>query len=209
MSGFVFCAFSNSYKISPQIFNIWMELLRDIRGSVLWLSGANNAARNNLRNEAEARGVNRERLVFARRVTLNQDHLARLRLADLFLDTLPLGAHSTACDALWAGTPVLTCTGATFAGRVATSLLSALGVAELVTDSMSTYKECALRLARDPQALETIKAKLAAHRTSFPLFDTDRFTRHIEAAYTAIWERHRRGELPALLVVPPLSPEHE
>jgi protein O-GlcNAc transferase len=209
VSGFVFCAFSNSYKISPQIFNIWMELLRDIGGSVLWLSGANNAARNNLRNEAEARGVNRERLVFARRVTLNQDHLARLRLADLFLDTLPLGAHSTACDALWAGTPVLTCTGATFAGRVATSLLSALGVAELVTDSMSTYKECALRLARDPQALETIKAKLAAHRTSFPLFDTERFTRHIEAAYTAIWERHRRGELPALLVVPPLSPEHE
>jgi protein O-GlcNAc transferase len=203
-SGFVFCAFSNSYKVSPKIFDVWMNLLRDIDGSVLWLSHFNEKAMDNLRHEARLRNVAPERLIFARRVALNQDHLARLRLADLFLDTAPLGAHSTACDALWAGTPVLTCAGVTFGGRVAASLLSALGLTDLIADGLPDYRERALSLARNQPMLDAFKARLAAHRDSFPLFDTERFTRHIEAAYTAMWERHQQGELPAPLSVPVL-----
>jgi protein O-GlcNAc transferase len=200
-SGFVFSAFSNSYKISPQALDVWMSILHDVNGSVLWLSQFNEKAMDNLRREASLRNVAPERLVFARRVALNQDHLARLRLADLFLDTVPLGAHSTACDSLWAGTPVLTCTGATFGGRVAASLLSALGLSELIADGLPDYRERALKLARDPQMLAALKVKLAAHRDSSPLFDTKRFTWHIEAAYTAMWERHMQGRAPAPLTV--------
>lgn len=203
-SGFVFCAFSNSYKISPQMFDVWMSLLRDIEGSVLWLSGYNEKAMDNLRREAHARNVAPERLVFARRVALNQDHLARLRLADVFLDTAPLGAHSTACDALWAGTPVLTYAGATFGGRVAASLLATLGLTDLVAATMTNYRERALELARNPTMLAAVKARLAANRESFPLFNTERFTRHIEAAYTDMWQRHKEGQPPASISVPAL-----
>jgi predicted O-linked N-acetylglucosamine transferase (SPINDLY family) len=205
-SGFVFSAFSNSYKISPQVFDVWMNLLREINGSVLWFTQHDAKAMDNLRREARLRNVAPERLIFARRVAHNHDHLARLRLADLFLDTVPLGAHSTVCDTLWAGTPVLTCTGATFGGRVATSLLSALGLTELVADGLPNYRECALKLARDPQMLAPLRARLAAHRDSFPLFNTQRFTRHIEAAYTAMWDRHQRGEPPASISVPVIPP---
>lgn len=204
-SGFVFCAFSNSYKMSPQIFDVWMSLLRDVDGSVIWLSNYNEKAMDNLRHEAHARNITPERLVFARRVALNQDHLARLRLADLFLDTSPLGAHSTACDALWAGTPVLTYIGAAFGGRVAASLLSALDLTDLIANGLSDYKARALGLARNPPMLAAVKAKLAANRDSFPLFDTERFTRHIEAAYTAMWERHKEERPPASFSVPALS----
>ena len=200
-SGFVFCAFSNSYKISPQIFDLWMEVLRGLDGSVLWLSSANDGAMGNLRKEAQLRGVDPDRLIFARRVARNDEHLARHRLADLFLDMAPLGAHSTVCDALCAGTPVLTCAGATFGGRVAASLVSAVGLTELIVDSLVDYKEFALRLARDPQLLASLKAKLAIHRKTCPLFDTERFTRHIEAGFTTIWERHQRGEPPAGVTV--------
>ena len=203
-SGFVFCAFSNSYKISRQIFDLWMEVLRGLDGSVLWLSSANDGAIGNLRKEAQLRGVDPGRLIFARRVARNDQHLARHRLADLFLDTAPLGAHSTVCDALWAGTPVLTCAGATFGGRVAASLVSAVGVPELIADSLKDYRECALRLGRDPQLLASLKAKLAIHRKTCPLFDTERFTRHIETGFTTIWERHQRGEPPAGVTVPVL-----
>jgi protein O-GlcNAc transferase len=205
-SGAVFCAFANSYKISPQIFDIWMEILRGLDGSVLWLSAMNDDAIGNLRTEARLRGVDPDRLVFARRVARNDEHLARHRLADLFLDTAPLGAHSTVCDALWAGTPVLTCAGATFGGRVAASVLSAVGLTELIADSLVKYKECALRLARDQRMLASLKTKLAVHRRTFPLFNTERFTRHIEACFTTIWERHQRGEPPAGVVVPALPP---
>jgi protein O-GlcNAc transferase len=201
-SGFVWSTYSNSYKVSPQVFDVWMYLLRKIDGSVLWLSQYGAQAMDNLRREAHLRGVGPERLVFARRVTHNHDHLARLRLADLFLDTAPLGAHSTVCDSLWAGTPVLTCTGATFGGRVATSLLSAIGLTELIADGLSEYEERALRLARNPQLLATLRAKLVDHRDSFPLFDTKRFTRHVEAAYTAMWERFMQGQAPAPISVP-------
>jgi predicted O-linked N-acetylglucosamine transferase (SPINDLY family) len=200
-SGFVFCSFTNSYKVSPQIFDVWMELLRNIDNSVLWLSNTNNAAKDNLLREAKQRGVDPDRIVFARRVALNRDHLARHRLAGLFLDTAPLGAHSTVCDALWAGTPVLTCAGDTFGGRIAASALSALGLTELVTYDLSSYKRRAIQLARDPHALKSLSAKLAVHRTEFPLFNTQRFTRHIEAAYVSMWERYQKGEPSAALMV--------
>ena len=203
-SGFVFCSFGNTYKISPTIFDVWMEILRTTDNSLLWLSNANDVAKDNLRREAKQRGVNPERVVFARRVALNKDHLARHRLADLFLDTIPLGAHSTVCDALWAGTPVLTCAGATFGGRVAASALSALGLAELITHDISSYKKRALQLARDPNSLKALRERVAAHRDVFPLFDTRRFTSHIEAAYVSMWERYQKGEAPAALSVQPL-----
>ena len=201
--GFVFCAFGSSYKILPEVFDVWMELLRQVEKSVLWLSRNNESAVENLRREAQARGVAPERLVFARRVERNADHLARHRLADLFLDTFPLGAHSTVCDALWAGTPVLTCAGETFGGRVAASLLSALGADELITDSVSAYTEHALRIARDPKLLARIRENVASRRSNSPLFDTRRFAANIEAAYVAIWERFQRGESPASLSVLP------
>ena len=200
--GFVFCAFSNTYKISPQIFDVWMQLLLEVADSVLWLSAGNEAAMENLRREAQSRGVAPERLVFARRATLNEDHLARHRLADLFLDTMPLGAHSTVCDALWAGLPVLTCTGATFGGRIASSLLSALGLEELIVDSLAKYKMRALALARDPAGLTSLKSKIIDRRSTFPLFNTERFTRHLEAGFVAMLERHQRGEPPSMLEVP-------
>jgi predicted O-linked N-acetylglucosamine transferase (SPINDLY family) len=202
---FVFCAFVNSYKISPQAFDVWMEILRQIENSVLWLSNANDTAMDNLRREARSRGVAPERLVFARRAERNEDHLARHRLADLFLDTFPLGAHSTACDALWAGTPVLTWAGATFGGRVAASLLSALGSKELITDTASTFTQSATRIARDPQLLAQIKEKIASLRSTSPLFNTQRFTAHIEAAYSLIWQRYQQGETPSSFAVPPLD----
>jgi protein O-GlcNAc transferase len=201
--GFVFCAFVNSYKISPQVFDVWMELLRHVEKSVLWLSFSNDSAVANLRREAQARGIAPERLVFARRVEHNADHLARQRLADLFLDTFPLGAHSTVCDALWAGTPVLTCTGETFGGRVAASLLSALGANELIADTIPAYTQNALQIARDPRLLAQIKENVAARRRGSALFDTQRFTANIEAAYVAIWERFQRGEGPSSFSVPP------
>src|SRR5213078_989160 len=142
--GFVFCSFNSNYKITSDIFDIWMRLLREIEGSVLWLLQSNDAARRNLRAAAEARGVSPTRLVFADRLPLHADHLARQRLADLFLDTLPYNAHTTASDALWVGLPLVTCPGSTFPGRVATSLLHAIGLPELVTASVAEYETLAL-----------------------------------------------------------------
>ena len=164
----MFCSFNNAFKINPPMFDIWMRLLRKVEGSVLWLLEPNTNVPDNLRREAERRGVNADRLVFAPRMTM-EDHLARHRLADLFLDTLPYNAHTTASDALWAGLPVLTCLGTTFAGRVASSLLKAVGLPELITDSLQDYEALALKLAREPAALASIKAKLAANRATMPL----------------------------------------
>lgn len=194
--GFVFCSFNNSYKTTPQMFDVWMRLLREVDGSVLWLLEGNAAAQHNLRREAATRQVHADRLIFARGVA-HEDHLARHRRADLFLDTLPCNAHTTASDALWAGLPVLTCMGTTFAGRVAASLLQAIGLPELITGSLHEYVQLALRLASDSAQLDQIRQKLSSHRTTWPLFDTDRFRRHIEAAYIEMWERHQRGEPPA------------
>ncbi len=203
-SGFVFCSFNNSYKIAPAMFDVWMRILRQIEGSVLWLLRGNAEVPDNLRREAGRRGVAPERLVFAPRLA-GADHLARHRLADLFLDTLPYNAHTTASDALWAGVPVLTCAGSTFAGRVAASLLRAVGLPELVTTSLADYEALALELATDSERLTGLKRKLAANRNTDPLFDTDRFRRHIEAAYLAMWERQQRGEPPASFAVEPIT----
>lgn len=204
-AGFVFSSFNGSFKITPEMFDVWMRLLKSVEGGVLWLLDDNPAAVRNLKREAEARGVSARRLVFAPRKPL-EEHLARHRLADLFLDTLPCNAHTTASDALWAGLPVLTCTGETFAGRVAASLLSAAGLPELVTDSLASYEALALSLARDPAALFRLKDKLALHRGVSPLFDTERFTRHLESAFVTMWKRTQNGLPPESFAVAAARP---
>ena len=188
--GFVFCCFNNSYKISPEIFDCWMGIIKNVKGSVLWLLEISKPATCNLRMEAKARGIDPDRLVFAKKLPA-PDHLARHRLADLSLDTLPYNAHTTASDALWAGLPVLTQIGETFAGRVAASLLNAISLHELVATTARQYEEIAIELAINPEKLAAIKTKLANNRLSTPLFDTQLFTRHIENAYEAMYERHR------------------
>jgi len=206
--GFVFCSFNNSYKINPPVFDTWMRLLLQVEGSVLWLLQGNASAIRNLRREAANRGVQADRLVFAPRIK-HEDHLARHRLADLFLDTLPCNAHTTASDALWAGLPVVTCIGTTFAGRVGASLLRAIGLHELITHSLDDYESLALRLARDSVKLREVRDMLHRNRTTWPLFQTDRFRRHIEAAYVEMWKRHQRGEPPASFAVPLLEQSAE
>jgi predicted O-linked N-acetylglucosamine transferase (SPINDLY family) len=199
--GFVFCCFNINWKVTPEFFDIWMRLLVRVEGSVLWLIEGNPAAVRNLRAEAEKRGIAGSRLVFAPHMNL-PEHLARHRVADLFLDTLPCNAHTTASDALWAGLPVLTCLGETFAGRVAASLLGAVGLPELVTESPGAYEARALQLATDSGTLAALRQRLAASRLTAPLFDTGLFTRHIEAAYAAMWARHQAGLPPDHLVIP-------
>lgn len=195
-SGFVFCCFNNNFKIVPEVFDCWMRILGQVEGSVLWLLEDSPLAARNLRKEARARGVDPDRLAFARRMAL-PDHLARHALADLFLDTVPCNAHTTASDALWAGLPVLTCVGETFAGRVAASLLNAVGLPELVTQSLGEYERQAVALARSPVALGSFRERLEANRLVTPLFDTRRFTRNIESAYAAMHARHTDGLRPA------------
>jgi predicted O-linked N-acetylglucosamine transferase (SPINDLY family) len=193
--GFVFCCFNNNYKIAPDVFGAWMRLLGGTPGSVLWLLEDNLAAGENLRREARARGVDPARLVFASRLGA-AEYRARCRLADLCLDTVPYNGHGTTSDMLWAGVPVLTCAGTTFAGRVAGSLLRAVGLPELVTASLEEYEALALRLARGDPLLAALRARLEAGRASAALFDTDRFRRHLESAYRTMWEIAQRGEPP-------------
>jgi predicted O-linked N-acetylglucosamine transferase (SPINDLY family) len=193
--GFVFCSFNSNYKITPDLFDVWMRLLRNVEGSVLWLLQGNLAVPENLRREAAARGIAPDRLVFAPRMKL-EEHLARHRLADLFIDTYHCNAHTTASDALWAGLPVLTCASPIFAGRVAGSLLRAIGLPELITHSLGDYETLALELARDPARLTAIRQRLAQNRDTFPLFDAAHLARHIEAAYRGMWERQQRGAAP-------------
>jgi predicted O-linked N-acetylglucosamine transferase (SPINDLY family) len=194
-TGFVFCNFNQSYKLTPETFAIWMRLLKQVEGSVLWLMEGNGAFARHLRREAERQGVMGERIVFAQSRPLDR-HLARLSLADLFLDSLPYNAHTTASDALWAGAPLLTCQGRAFAGRVAASLLGAIGLPELITGDWAAYEALALRLACEPARLRGLRDRLAQNRATYPLFDTDRFRRHIESAYRQMWEIARRGEAP-------------
>jgi protein O-GlcNAc transferase len=201
--GYVFCSFNNNYKLSPMVFDVWMRLLGKVEGSVLWLLASSAAAARNVKREAADRGIAPERLVFAPYAKLG-DHLARHRLADLCLDTLPYNAHTTASDALWAGLPVLTCLGRTFAGRVGASLLNAIGLSQLISHSLEEYEALALELATNRALLADTRSQLAANRDTYPLFNTDRFRRHIEAAYTAMWERYQRGEPPASFAVEPL-----
>lgn len=187
-SGFVFCCFNQTFKITPQVYDIWINLLRTVAGSVLWLLDCNTWAKQNLRKEAQARGVDPERLIFAPRVPVEQ-HLARQRLADLFLDTLPYNAHTTASDALWIGLPVITCAGETFAARVAGSLLHAAGMPELITHTLQEYEMRALHLATHAEALRSIRTRLEQTHASMPLFDTERFAQQLEQAYRAMWQR--------------------
>jgi len=195
-SGTVLCAFTNAYKITPTVFAVWMRLLRQTPGSVLWLRGMGEAARGNLEREAGRCGVERERLVFAPRVAGMAEHLGRQALADLYLDTQPYNAHSTTCDALWAGVPVLTCAGRSFAARVAASALSAVGLPELITHTLEEYEAKALELLREPQRLRGLREKLVRQRPSAPLFDTAAYTRHLERAYLAMHERAVRRDAP-------------
>jgi predicted O-linked N-acetylglucosamine transferase (SPINDLY family) len=199
-SGFVFCCFNNTHKITPEVFDIWMRILRCIEGSVLWLFASNPDAVANLRREAIARQVDADRLIFAERMP-QKAHLARLGLADLFLDTLPYNAHTTASDALWAGVPVLTCQGNTFASRVGASLLNAIQLPELIAATLADYEARAIDLATRPDEMGRIKTKLLTNRRTAALFDTSRFTRHIEKAYTAMYERYQAGLTPDDIVV--------
>jgi len=200
--GFVFCCFNNHYKITPGIFDGWMRILHRVAGSVLWLLGGTPTVLVNLRKEARARGVSDDRLIFAERLPL-PEHLARQRAADLFLDTLPCNAHTTANDALWAGLPVLTCMGDSFASRVAGSLLNAIHLPELITHNQADYEALAIELATDPKALSGIKATLTANRLTAPLFDTARFTRHLEAAFRQMYERYRADLPPDHIYIEP------
>jgi predicted O-linked N-acetylglucosamine transferase (SPINDLY family) len=201
--GVVFCCFNNTWKVTSRMFDIWMRLLSATDNSVLWLYRSNTLAAENLRKEAQARGVEPARLVFAPHMDI-PEHLARLTRADLFLDTLPYNAHTTASDALWAGVPVVTCPGKAFAGRVAASLLYAVGLPELVTKDLGEYEALALKLATEPALLQSTKQKLQQTRLSAPLFDSDRFRRHIEVAYSKMWEMRQRGENPHGFSVEPI-----
>jgi predicted O-linked N-acetylglucosamine transferase (SPINDLY family) len=194
-TGFVFCCFNNNYKITPATFDLWMRILQQVDESVLWLVQDSADAAENLRREASARAVDARRLVFARRMP-QAEHLARHRLADLFLDTFPCNAHTTGSDALWAGLPVLTCSTEAFAGRVAASLLKAVDLPELIYSSPQTYEAIALRLARDRAQLQAMRQRLAQDRWKAPLFNTSLYTRRIEAAYVQMMHRHHDG-LPA------------
>jgi protein O-GlcNAc transferase len=203
--GFVFCCFNRSFKISASIFEAWTRILRRVPESVLWLPKMHDAAMENLRGELAVRGLDPARLIFAPRLERIEDHLARHRSADLFLDTLPYGAHSTALDALWAGLPIVTCVGAALASRVGSSLLKAVGLPELITTNLDEYEALAVKLATEPALLHGIRDKLAANRSTHPLFDIDRLRRHIEAAYKVIWDIHQRGEPPRQISVEPLA----
>ena len=191
--GVVFCSFNHDYKIAPHVFHVWMNLLREVPGSVLWLMSRSPLSQENLRKEATARGIDPGRLVFAQRVPRVEDHLARYRQADLFLDTHPYNAHTTCADALMAGLPVVTCMGGAFPSRVAGSLLHAAGLPELVTGSLADYEALALQLARDPQRLAGLKAHLRATQATSALCDADAFTRNLEAIYTSMWRKTQLG----------------
>ncbi|MBF0178977.1 MAG: tetratricopeptide repeat protein [Magnetococcales bacterium] len=194
-NAFVFCCFNNTYKITETFFSIWMRLLQAVPESVLWLLETNPSAKKNLQQEATMRGVPPDRLIFAPLLP-NEQHLARYRLADLFLDTLPYNAHTGASDALWAGLPVLTCGGHTFAGRVAASLLHAVGLPELITKDLQDYEATALHLATTPTRLQKIHKSLRENPQKYPLFDTRSYTTHLETAYCHIVQKWRDGHTP-------------
>lgn len=195
-TGFIYCSFNHAYKISPAIFAVWMRILQRNPGSVLWLMKLNSTAELNLRKEAVAAGVDPARLIFATRVPKVEDHLARYRLADLFLDTTPYNAHTTACDALFVGLPVLTYLGHAFPGRVAASLLNTIGLPELIAHSLAEYENLAVTLAQDVTLLQEMRERLAVNRKSSALYKTAEFCQNLEFAYTTMWGRTQQGEGP-------------
>jgi predicted O-linked N-acetylglucosamine transferase (SPINDLY family) len=199
-NGIVFCNFNQSYKITPDVFASWMRILHAVNGSVLWLLDARPPFQKNLAQQAARHGIAQERLIFAPSLPY-EHHLARLKQADLFLDSLPYNAHTTASDALWAGLPLLTCKGTSFPGRVAASLLYAIGMPELVTETMADYEKLAIGLAKDANALKALKQKLADNRLTAPLFDTDLFRINLERAYTTMWQSWKSGQAPRSFAV--------
>ena len=201
-TGFVFCCFNNNFKITPEIFDVWMRLLNKVDDSVLWLRDSNPAVSRNLREAAKYRNIAPERLVFSLFTKEYPDYLARYRVANLFLDTLPFNAGGTASDALWAGLPLLTCSGQTYTARMAGSLLKAIGLPELITTTLEAYEQMAIDLATHPEKLAAVKHKLAENRLTTPLFDTKLFTKHIEAAYAAMYERYQAGLPPDHIAIP-------
>jgi protein O-GlcNAc transferase len=199
-SSFVFCSFNHPYKIDPVMFDTWMKILRQVPESVLWLLLGNKTAEENLRREAETRGVKSERLVFAERLP-KDEHLGRLRFADLALDTWIVNGHTTTSDSLWAGVPVITLQGSHFASRVSSSVLSAIGLPELITHSLEEYEALAVQLAHNPAELQELRQRLARNRLVAPLFDTPRFVRNLESAYKEMWNIFLAGEAPRQIEV--------
>jgi predicted O-linked N-acetylglucosamine transferase (SPINDLY family) len=204
--GFVYCCLNNPQKISPEMFAVWMRILRNAPGSVLWLLESNPIANANLRAEAIRHGIAAERLVFGPRLP-QAEHLARYHVADLFLDTFPYGAHTTASDAMWVGCPVLTRVGNSFPSRVGASLLRAVGLTELICDDLEAYETKAVVLARAPESHAMLRQSLATARSTSPLYDTKAFTRQFESALATIWQRHLEGQRPSPLVLP--DPDRE
>ena len=198
---FVFCSFNQTYKITPDMYDVWMRILSRVTDSVLWMFSTSPAATRNLIEEAEKRGINKSRLIFAG-FAPQADHLARMTQADLCLDNIPCNGHTTTSDALWAGLPVLTCPGQTFAGRVASSLLSAIGLPEMIRPTLQDYEDEAVRLATHPDALKAVRDKLVANKQTEPLFNTALFTKNIEKAYELAYERQRSGLAPDHIHVP-------
>jgi predicted O-linked N-acetylglucosamine transferase (SPINDLY family) len=188
-TGFVFCCFNNSYKILPSTFDGWMRILNAVEGSALFLYADNEWVKANLIQEALLRGIDKTRLVFGGSIP-SEEYLARYRVCDLFLDTFPYNAGATASDALWVGLPVLTLMGQSFASRVAASLLNAIGLPELITNTQEEYEDLAIELALNPNKLADIKLKLANNRFTTPLFDTPLFTKNLESAYINMYERY-------------------
>jgi predicted O-linked N-acetylglucosamine transferase (SPINDLY family) len=191
-TGFVFSCFNNSFKITPSTFTVWMRILKAVRGSVLWLFENNKNAATNLKKEAIKFGINGDRLVFAAHMPV-EEHLNRIKQADLFIDTLPYNAHTTTSDALRMGVPVLTCIGSSFASRVAASLLNAVNLPELITTTQDQYESLAIELATNPEKLKIIKDKLVNNLPTAPLYDTPLFTRHLESAYLTMYDRYQNG----------------
>jgi len=194
----VLCSFNNSYKINARVFDAWLAILKALPAPVLWLIGESETQMKNLRAYAARQGIDDGRIIFAPRVAYTE-HLARYQLADLVLDTLPFNGGATTSDALWAGVPVLTCLGTTYAGRMAGSLLRAVGLPEMITTSLTAYQALAIELVQNRQQLTFLRQKLASQRLTAPLFDTALFTRHIEAAYTQMHQRYLTGLPPEVL----------
>jgi predicted O-linked N-acetylglucosamine transferase (SPINDLY family) len=193
--GFVFSCFNLPYKIDPLLFDCWMSILHQVPGSVLWLYKADEAAAKNLGREANSRGIDSQRLVFADKLP-KAEHLARLQLADLVLDTRMVNGHTTTSDSLWAGVPVLTLQGEPFAARVSASLLNAIGLSKLIVTDLEAYERLAVRLATHSAELQKIKARLSQNRLTAPLFDTLGFVRRLESAYQEMWRLFRQGQTP-------------
>ena len=198
--GFVFCSFNNSFKLTPGIFDSWARILKQVEGSVLYLYAENEVVKKNLSQEIERRGVNSERLIFGEKLS-REDYLARYRVADLFLDTSPYNAGTTASDALWMGLPVITFTGKSFSARMCASILNAIGLSELIADSLSSYEALAISLAGDPVRMKAIKDKLKSNIGQAPLFNSKLFTQNLETAYQIVYERYQENLPPKNIYV--------